>query len=407
MISAATSPQAELSASTGVGANYTIPTVFFDLAELYGDRPYLHYFRDHEWQTLSWAETARRALRVAYGLVRAGLRRGDTVALMSPNRPGWLYCDLGIMAAGGITVPIYPTLTRRAVASIASDSRTSFGIVSNTEMASMLNAAPHASIVFGMDDEIAGWVASEPDLEVKQELDARVLRISQDSVATIIYTSGTSGDPKGVVLTHRHFMDTARSCLKVFSIGPDDVILSYLPYSHVMERVDGTFIPTTAGATVWLVRGASTLIEDIQVARPTIMLGVPRVFEKVYEGVYDQVRNQPVVKRALFRWALAVGAEKASGGWLPGIKVRMSVADSLVLRQLRLRLTGGRLRFFISGGAPLHEKVEEFFWALGIKILQGWGLTETTSAVTSKHGGGTPLPNCGHTAPRYRDSYRP
>jgi long-chain acyl-CoA synthetase len=365
------------------GLGQTIPAVFFEQARLQGDRTYVHFFRGDAWQTLSWAETAERVLRVACGLVRAGLKPGEHVALMSANRPEWLYCDLGIMAAGGITVPIYPTLVERVVGNIAADSKTRLAITSDAELATKLRAHQYPSEIFVMDEEIARWEKSEPDEELKREVEARVHALGPDSVATIIYTSGTAGDPKGVILTHRHFVEVAKSCLEVFSIGPDDVILSYLPYSHVMERVDGIFVPTSAGAAVWLARSLDTLVEDIQTARPTIMLGVPRVFEKVYEAVNDQVRKQSIHRRAIFRWALAVGAEQSRGGWLPGIKVRMRVAEGLVLAQLRKRLTGGRLRFFISGGAPLNEKVEEFFWALGVKILQGWGLTEATSGVTS------------------------
>jgi long-chain acyl-CoA synthetase len=374
---------ADAASTPKAGTAQTIPAVFFEQARLQGDRVYIHYFRGDAWQTLSWAETAERALRVACGLVRAGLRPGEHVTLTSPNCPEWLYCDLGIMAAGGITVPIYPTLVSRVVGYIAADAKTRLAIASNAELAAKLKGHPYPSEIFLMDDEIARWEKSEPDQELRREVAARLQALDPDGIATIIYTSGTSGDPKGVILTHRHFVEVARSSLEVFSIGSDDVILSYLPYSHVMERADGIFIPTSAGATIWLARSLDTLVDDIQIARPTIMLGVPRVFEKVYEAVYDQVRKQSIHKRAIFQWALAVGAEQARGSRRPGIKVRMRIAEGLVLGQLRKRLTGGALRFFISGGAPLNEKVEEFFWAMGVKILQGWGLTEATSGVTS------------------------
>jgi Long-chain acyl-CoA synthetases (AMP-forming) len=365
------------------GACQTIPAVFFEQADLYGDRDYVHFFRGDGWHVLSWAETAKRARRVACGLVKAGLRPGETVALMSPNCPEWLYCDLGIMAAGGITVPIYPTLAPRVVNHITADAKTRMAIVSNAEMAGKLQGSPFPSEVFLIDGAIARWEQSEPDQQLNRDVAARLQALDPAGVATIIYTSGTSGDPKGVILTHRHFVEVAKSTLEVFSIGPDDVVLSYLPYSHVMERASGTFIPMAAGATFWLARSLDTLVDDIQIARPTIMLGVPRVFEKVYEAVYDRVRKQSIHRRAIFRWALAVGAEKSRGGQLLGITLRTRIAEGLVLCELRKRLTGGRLRFFISGGAPLNEKVEEFFWALGVKILQGWGLTEATSGVTS------------------------
>jgi long-chain acyl-CoA synthetase len=377
------SPALMQAAAPRGAARQTIPGVFFERARLHGARAYLHYFRADQWQTVSWAQTAERALRIAAGLVKAGLRPGESVALMAPNCPEWLYCDLAIMAAGGITVPIYPTLAQKAVGYIAADCRCRLAFAAGPEAASKLKSQNHPVEIFRLDQEVAQWLESAPGGDVKSELTARLEALDPEGVATIIYTSGTSGDPKGVVLTHRHFVDSARSCLEVFSIGPDDVILSYLPYSHVMERVDGIFVPTSAGASIWLARSLDTLVDDIQKARPTIMLGVPRVFEKVYEAVNDQVRKQSILKRGMFRWAVAVGAEQSRGGWLPGIESRAAIANGLVLQGLRKRLTGGRLRFFISGGAPLNEKVEEFFWALGVKILQGWGLTEATSGVTS------------------------
>ena len=361
----------------------TIPGVFFDRAERYRERPYLTYHRDGEWHTLTWSETATRVRRIACALIEAGLKRGESVALMSENRVEWLWCDFAILAAGGVTVPIYPSLLARTAGYIAEDSKARFAIVSSDAQAQKLAGREHPNRVFRMDVDVAQWVASEPAEELQGMLDQRLAAIDPAKVATVIYTSGTTGDPKGVVLTHTHFIEQAKGGLQMFRIGPDDVVLSYLPYSHVLERVDGIFIETMAGCSFYLARTMDTLVEDIQHARPTIMLGVPRVFEKVYEAVFDQVRHQPAYRRAIFRWALHVGAarlRKEPGAWL---QLRVRIAERLVLRSLRERLTGGRLRFFISGGAPLNEKVEEFFWSIGVKILQGWGLTEATSGVTS------------------------
>jgi len=361
----------------------TIPGVFFNQARRHGDSTYLHFFRGDEWRTLSWAETAERALRVASALLNAGLRPGEHVVLMSPNCPEWLYCDLGILAAGGVTVPIYPSVLPKVAGYIAEDCEVRIAIVSGDEMSAKLSGHVYADSIFTMDEDVARWTGSEPPEEIRAKVAARLVALDPLQVATVVYTSGTTGDPKGVELTHRHFIEIAKSALQVFQIGPSDELLSYLPYSHVLERVDGIFIETMAGCSFWLARSLDTLVEDIHVARPTIMLGVPRVFEKVYEAVHDQVNTQPVYKRAIFRWALGVGAARLHHTPGPWLRFRVRVADRLVLRPLRERLTGGRLRFFISGGAPLNEKVEEFFWAIGVKILQGWGLTETTSGVTS------------------------
>lgn len=366
-----------------VSEAHTIPGVFFEQARIHGDRDYLHFFRDGGWQTVSWSETAERAMRVACGLVQEGLAPGEHVALMSPNRVEWLYCDMGIMAAGGVTVPVYPTLVPRTAGYIAEDSKTRVAIAGSPELAAKLEHHAYPQLIFLMDEDVKRWTATEPSPELRREVTARLEALDPTAVATVIYTSGTSGDPKGVILTHRHFVEAARSALKMFRIGPDDVVLSYLPYSHIMERVDGVFIETMAGCSIWLARSLDSLLEDMHIARPTMMLGVPRVFEKIYEAVYDQARKQPVLKRAIFKWALAVGAERVRDSSLPFRGMRSNLADRLLLESLRKRLTGGRLRFFMSGGAPLNEKVEEFFWSIGVKILQGWGLTEAMSGVTS------------------------
>ncbi|HEX9096328.1 MAG TPA: long-chain fatty acid--CoA ligase [Candidatus Dormibacteraeota bacterium] len=364
-------------------AAQTIPSVFFEQAARFGEREYVRFFRDGAWHGLSWAETAERARRIACGLIAAGLKPGGHVALLSENRVEWLYCDLAILAAGGITVPVYPSLTPRVAGYIADDVKARLAIVSTAALAAKLQNRDHPNRIFMIETDIVQWVESQPTAELERELDSRLAALDADRVATVIYTSGTTGDPKGVMLTHRHFVEIAKSALEAFHLGPDDVVLSYLPYSHVMERVDGIFIETMAGCSFWLARSLDTLVEDIQIARPTVMLGVPRVFEKVYEAVFDQLRNQPAYKRAIFSWALGVGAARLHGHPGPWLRLRVRIAERLVLDSLRKRLTGGRLRFFISGGAPLNEKVEEFFWSIGVKILQGWGLTEATSGATS------------------------
>jgi long-chain acyl-CoA synthetase len=361
----------------------TIPGVFFEQAARQGAREYVRYFRDGSWHGLSWTEIAERATRVACGLIAAGLRPGEHVALLSENRVEWLYCDLAILAAGGVTVPIYPSLTARVAGYIAEDSKTRLAIASGAGLAAKLEGRAYPSHVFKIDTDVVKWVENEPSAGSREAVATRLEALRPDRVATVVYTSGTTGDPKGVMLTHHHFVEMGKSALQAFHIGPDDRLLSYLPYSHVLERVDGIFVETMAGSSFWLARSLDALLEDIQAARPTVMLGVPRVFEKVYEAVYDKVRHEPVYRRAIFRWALGIGVARLHGTPGPWLRLRLRIADRLVLDSLRTRLTGGRLRFFISGGAPLNEKVEEFFWSIGVKILQGWGLTETTSGVSS------------------------
>jgi long-chain acyl-CoA synthetase len=222
-------------------------------------------------------------------------------------------------------------------------------------------------------------VAEEPGPDLLAEIEGRAVAISPDDLVSLVYTSGTTGAPKGVMLAHRNFVDIARCCLEVFDIGPADQSLSFLPYAHVFERINGIFVGMAAGASTWISRGVSTLLDDLHEAQPTIMVAVPRVYEKMHQQVMAVVRESPPWRRAIFTWALAQGRRRSRGESAP----LLPLAERVVLAPLRRRLTGGRMRFFVSGGAPLSAEVEGFFWALGVKILNGWGMTETGSGATS------------------------
>ncbi|HEY8798470.1 MAG TPA: AMP-dependent synthetase/ligase, partial [Candidatus Dormibacteraeota bacterium] len=201
---------------------------------------------------------------------------------------------------------------------------------------------------------------------------------------TIVYTSGTTGDPKGAELAHRNLVDVTRAVIKVHPIGGADYTLSWLPYSHVFERINGTMTILTIGGQMWLSHGVDRLAEDLAEVQPTILLSVPRVYEKMHSRVMDRVREAPGFRRGLFNWAIGVGtrfSHEAKPG--PILKAEHSLAERLVLGPLRHRLVGGRLRFFISGGAALAREIEEFFWAIGVPILNGWGMTETSSGACS------------------------
>jgi long-chain acyl-CoA synthetase len=233
-----------------------------------------------------------------------------------------------------------------------------------------------------MEGEFADWISTPSDGgpgPVIQRLEA----LKPDDVVTLIYTSGTTGQPKGVVLAHRNFVDMARATLQVFDVGEHDVSLSFLPYSHVFERMSGIFVGIMGGGSSYLSRGIDLLGEDLGQVKPTLMMSVPRVYEKMYARVQQQVGNAPPHKQALFRWAIATGKRSLKGRANPLQGIQQRLAERIVLAPLRQRLSGGRLRFFVSGGAPLNPEIEEFFWAIGIPILQGWGLTETTSGATS------------------------
>ena len=348
--------------------------LFFRQAGRFGDRTLVRFHDGDGWRGLSWLRFQELVVRVAARLVAEGAQAGDRVVIMSENCVEWLYCDLAIQAAGCITVPIYPSTVARAAQEIAEDAGARLAFVAD-ELSDRLQVER----VVRIGADLPAWVADEPSPELRAEVDARAAAVQPDDLATLAYTSGTTGAPKGVMLAHRCIADMAVSCLQVFDIGPDDESLSFLPYSHVFERINGIFVGLVAGASTWLSRGVPRLVDDLQECRPTVMVSVPRVYEKMHQQVMAVVREAPAHRRTLFHWALEQGGRRSRGQGTP----LYPLADRLVLGPLRRRLTGGRLRFFVSGGAPLAAEVEGFFWAVGVKILNGWGMTETASGATT------------------------
>jgi long-chain acyl-CoA synthetase len=343
----------------------TVVGVFLEQAERRGSAPFLHRWNGSAWEALSWTDCRTRVLRIGAALVAEGVKQGEAVLLLSENRVEWILADLGIQAAGGVTVPVYATSTPETIAKIAANCEARLAIVGDPKLAANL---PGGLKVVEMDGELARWMAADPPEPARTELQRRLAELKPSDVASIIYTSGTTGDPKGVVLPHSNFVQMARASLSDFSVGPEDSLLSFLPFSHVFERQSGVVVAITAGAAIWVSRGLDHLADDIAEVNPTLMLGVPRMFEKIVDRIRDTVRKQPFWKRILFDLAL-------SG--------RLGPLADAILKPVRLRVGGRRLRMFISGGSPLSKEVEEFFWALGIPIYNGWGMTETTSGATA------------------------
>lgn len=353
--------------------------MLFRQAAKYGDRELLHYRHgDGPWQTLSWNETRRRVLAVASGLIEAGVKPGDCVVIMSENRVEWIYCDFAIQTIGAITVPIYPSVSSEAATTIVTDSAAVLGIASDASMAAKL---PKLRVVT-MDNEIESWVARNP-VDVSA-IANRVRQIKPDDLCTIVYTSGTTGVPKGVELLHRNLVDISRAAASVHPITDRDHSISWLPYAHVYGRINDVFLAVVIGMTGWISRGPDHLTQELHEIKPTIMNSVPRVYEKMYAAVMARVHTSSATRRAIFQWALGVGT-RFSRAERPGpvLRAQRKVADRLVLKSLRHLLTGGNLRFFVSGGAGLAREIEEFFWAIGVPILNGWGLTETSSGICS------------------------
>jgi long-chain acyl-CoA synthetase len=356
--------------------------VFFRQAARLADQPLAHYPDGSQWKVVTWADMRRRVLAVASALVDAGVDAGDHVVLMGENSVDWICCDFAIQACGAVAVPIYSGTVPEQAQVIAANCEAQLAIVSNAKMAVKLRTTPTLRRIAQIDVEVAEWVTQTPGR--LGEIAARLESIKPDDVATIVYTSGTTGDPKGAELAHRNFVDTTRSVLEVFPLQPSDSTLSWLPYSHVFERINGTFALMMFGGQMWISHGVDHLAEDLAEVQPTVLLSVPRVYEKMHGAVMQRVRDTSMVAHALFNWAVRVGVryshETRKG---PLLTAEHRIAERLVLGALRRRLTGGKLRFFISGGAALAKEIEEFFWALGVPILNGWGMTETSSGACS------------------------
>lgn len=348
----------------------------------------LRALRDGRVVGLSTDEVERAVDRVAALLAAHGVAPGDRVAILSYNRPEWAIADYAVLALGAASVPIYTTLPPDPVAFILADSGAKAVFVEDAAQLAKVRAAraraPDLKVVIGIDVAGEGVVPFAADAGDPAAVRSRSDAVRPDDLATLIYTSGTTGVPKVVMLTHRNLVSNAEASLKVLDLGPADDVLSFLPLSHVFERLVD-YAVWEAGASIAYPRSLDTVADDLALLRPTMMAAVPRFYEKVRGRVLANVASAPPARQRIFRWALRTGAQAAAyrrrGESLPlCLGVRHALANRLVFRKVHAR-TGGRIRFFVSGGAPLSPEVCEFFWHAGLPILEGYGLTETSPVI--------------------------
>ncbi|HVY38899.1 MAG TPA: long-chain fatty acid--CoA ligase [Polyangia bacterium] len=355
-------------------------------------------FRLHDgaaWKVMTFAEADAATRELAAGLVAAGIAPGDRICLLSQTRVEWALCDVAILMAGGVTVPIYGSNTAEQCEFIARDAAAKLVIVEDDgqrdKIASIRGRLPTLTAVVQIAGEPPRQEAQTLDelraagrkaLEAEPALLANRGEPGPDSLFTIVYTSGTTGTPKGVVLTHDNLVASMCSGGRAVQVGDNDEQYLFLPLAHILGR-EMVWAGFELGYTTAFSRGTNQIREDLLAVRPTFMAGVPRIYEKFYAAVTAAMKQGSPIKRRLAAWAVgkgmahgaAVRAGKPGGGaghWL---------ADKLVLSKLRARLGLDRCRFLISGGAPLAAEIAEFFHAAGLLILEGYGLTETTSAV--------------------------
>jgi long-chain acyl-CoA synthetase len=379
-------------------ASNNLVELFLKRADELGDKPFLTAKHAGEWRSISWREAAERVCLLAESLRRLGLTDGDRVVLVSENRPEWALADLAIMAAGCISTPAYTTNTEGDHAHVLANSGAKAAIVSDGKLAQALLPAVirtgTTEHVIGMEPLRCGQVSFQCHLSAdllageaaaaRKAVGERIARIGRQDPACIIYTSGTSGPPRGVLLSHgallRNVDGAARVLAEDFGWG-DERFLSFLPLSHALEHTGGLFLPIGLGAEIWYAEGLDKLASNIEEARPTFMVVVPRLFEVLRGRIVKQVGKQGRVANFLLDRALSL-AERHAAGKRRLIDWPIEKLLDLTLRPKIRRRFGGRIKALVSGGAPLNPEVGAFFESLGLVMLQGYGQTESAPVVS-------------------------
>ena len=372
--------------------------LFLDAVDTYGKPDALKHKRAGAWHSVSHKQVYDDVKRAALGLEALGIGRGDRVVILSWNRPEWLVADFACVMSRAISVPLYPVLLAEQIEYMVANSEARAAFVSDEDQLEKIQqvrgVAPELKhIITFMESPPAGaGVISLRDLLRKgeeragvpdDEYRSRALAADPDDVLTILYTSGTTGQPKGVMLTHNNLYSNVKAVLRSFDINVRDVSLSVLPLSHIFERMAGHYVMFDAGVTICYAEEFAVVAQNILEIRPTVMTMVPRGYEKIYARVREVAREGG--KERILDWAIGVGGKhlerkisgKAVGPWLG---LQYLIADRLVFAKLRKQV-GGRIRFFVSGGAPLSAELARFFNGAGLKVLEGYGLTETSPVI--------------------------
>jgi long-chain acyl-CoA synthetase len=377
----------------------TIPRLFLHLTDTFQKSALLLYKKGGRYLSLSTTEVRQEVERIALGLKDLGVNPGDKVVLLAENSPWWVMTDYAILGLGAVTVPIYTSLVPDQIKYIISDSDSKVVIVSDRKLwdkvAEIRGDLPGIKHFVSFEDRPAGSILSLAELEAKGEKSRQAVpslfedaarSVKPDDLASIIYTSGTTGLPKGVMLTHANFTSNVETLATIIPFSDRDTDLSFLPLSHVLERLV-TFAFMSRGVSMAYAESVETVAENLLEVKPTIMVSVPRLFEKIYAKVMDNVLAGAGFKKKIFFWAMRVGKEYAKKTMqrqpVPGsLRRRRTIAHKLVFSKI-LEKTGGRVRFFVSGGAPLAKDIAEFFYTLGIVVLEGYGLTESSPVIAA------------------------
>jgi long-chain acyl-CoA synthetase len=381
----------------------SVPDMLRSNAREFSSRLALKYRKQGSFVTLTYAAYYERVLMVSRGLGKMGVKPGDRIAVLSENRAGWVIADMGILCTGSVTVPIYPTNTPEQIEYMINHSGAKIVFVSGKfqygKLLKIRGAIPGLELVVSFERFLGDpglpvttfYQLSEIDSpitpEEKKEIEVKIDLIKPEDMLTLIYTSGTTGVPKGVMLSHNNILTNTRYLTEQSgAIDENDVVLSFLPLSHILERTAGYYMTIRNGALLAFADSIEKVPENMMEIQPTVMVSVPRLFEKIYHRIFENAHQMPSVKKALFHWAVEVGKQYVAATYIhkqPSslLNIKYALADKLIFSKVRARF-GGRMKLFCSGGAPLDKNINEFFWVIGIPIFEGYGLTETSPAIS-------------------------
>ncbi|MGH1536852.1 MAG: AMP-dependent synthetase/ligase [Gammaproteobacteria bacterium] len=349
----------------------------------------------HGWSDLTWQDVAEQVAKIQHALQQEGLVKGDRVAIMLRNCPEWVMFDIAAMSCGLVTVPLYTNDRANNVAYVIKDAGVKVLLLQNQRQWRELSGIP--SITETLKCVISVEMLAEDEkipqlIDLQKWIDTQdtassysVKNLASEDLATIVYTSGTTGKPKGVMLSHKNILTNAYAALQCGEFYPEDVFLSFLPLSHTLERTGGCFLPMMACAKVSFARSVQQLADDIQAVRPTAFISVPRIYEMIYAKVQGSLQQESLIKKKIFSVAQKIGWRRfqfqtKTAGWHWSL-LFWPVLDHLVAKKIKQRL-GGKLRYAIAGGAALNRSIAQFFISLGIPVYQGYGMTECSPTIS-------------------------